>query len=284
MSHRIFILAAALALAGPAIAQPVAPAPIPFTEGMKYLYGSGEGAAISVQAWRALTDFTSRQVRQRPRDSAVLAAGATLAAPSFVPCGRKPFAAVFDVDETVLLNLGFEYDTAIGTPWQDERWNQWEKTGAGHAAAVPGAAEGLRRLRAMGVKVIFNTNRVVANAATNQATIEAAGLGPARHGDTLYLQGDDATGKNKDGRRAMIAARYCVIAMGGDQLGDFSDLFAIASVPARRAATLAGPIAAKWGAGWFVLPNPVYGAGLKGSIDDVFPPAAHWPAVPSQEK
>ena len=59
----------------------------------------------------------------------------------------------------------------------------------------------------------------------------------------------------------MIAARYCVIAMGGDQLGDFSDLFNTIKSPAeRRAATLDGPIAALWGQGWFVLPNPVYGS------------------------
>jgi hypothetical protein len=35
-------------------------------------------------------------------------------------------------------------------------------------------------------------------------------------------------------------------------------------------------ITAKWGAGWFVLPNPVYGTALKGSRDEVFPPAIHW--------
>ncbi|HEX4737922.1 MAG TPA: HAD family acid phosphatase [Allosphingosinicella sp.] len=251
---------------------------------MKYLYGSGEGAAISVQAWRALTDYVAKRIRHRPRDSVILAAGADLQSPRFAPCGGKPFAAVFDADETVLLNLGFEYDAATGTPYSDARWEEWERTGARQVAPVPGAVDALRALRRMGVKVIFNTNRLARYAAANEAAIEGAGLGPARHGDTLYLQGDDATGRNKDGRRAMIAAHYCVIAMGGDQLGDFSDRFAMPSVPARRAATLAGPIAAKWGAGWFVLPNPVYGTGLKGSLDDVFPAAKRWPTQSVREK
>jgi 5'-nucleotidase (lipoprotein e(P4) family) len=256
----------------------------PFTPGMQYTYGSGEGAAISMQAWQALTAHAAARVKQRPVDSVVLAPGATLAAPSYVPCGEKPFAAVFDVDETVLLNLGFEYDAATGTPFSETRWDEWERTGAQQVAAVPGALEGLGALRAMGVTVVFNTNRLAANSAANQAAIEGAGLGPAKHGDTLYLKGDDALGSKKDGRRAMIADRFCVIAMGGDQLGDFSDLFAIASVPDRRASTLARPIAANWGAGWFVLPNPVYGSGLKGTIDDVFPLDKRWPQTEPGEK
>ncbi|MFL6845994.1 MAG: HAD family acid phosphatase [Allosphingosinicella sp.] len=251
----------------------------PFSPGLQYTYGSGEGAAISIQAWRALTDYVSHRVKRRPVDSVVLKPGASLAAPAFVPCGRKPFAAVFDVDETVLLNLGFEYDSASGTPYSDARWDEWERTGARQVRPVPGAREALAALRAMNVTVVFNTNRLAANAAANQATIEGAGLGPAKHGDTLYLKGDDSLGTNKDGRRAMIADRFCVIAMGGDQLGDFSNLFAIPSVRDRRDSTVESPIAAKWGAGWFVLPNPVYGTGLKGNIDEVFPEDTHWPTT-----
>jgi hypothetical protein len=44
----------------------------------------------------------------------------------------------------------------------------------------------------------------------------------------------------------------------------------------RRAVVQSPAITAKWGAGWFVLPNPVYGTALKGSRDEVFPPAIHW--------
>ncbi len=56
----------------------------------------------------------------------------------------------------------------------------------------------------------------------------------------MFLSGDDAMGSKKDGRRATIAAKYCVLAMGGDQLGDFSDLFNAGLAPCpRRDATLA---------------------------------------------
>jgi 5'-nucleotidase (lipoprotein e(P4) family) len=276
MRHSFAAALAAIACSASAASAQTAP---PLSQGMQYTYGSGEGAAISIQAWRALTAYVGDRVKQRPVDSVVLAPGASLAAPAFVPCGRKPYAAVFDVDETVLLNLGFEYDSASGTPYSDARWDEWERTGAGQVRPVPGALEALDALRRMNVTVVFNTNRLAANAAANQATIEGAGLGPAKHGDTLYLKGDDALGSNKDGRRTMIADRFCVIAMGGDQLGDFSNLFAISSVSDRRDATLGPAISAKWGAGWFVLPNPVYGTGLKGNIDEVFPQEVRWPTT-----
>ena len=38
-----------------------------------------------------------------------------------------------------------------------------------------------------------------------------------------------------------------------------------------------GPLARMWGHGWFVLPNPVYGTGVRGTIDDVFPADRRWP-------
>ncbi|MDQ0837938.1 5'-nucleotidase (lipoprotein e(P4) family) [Sphingomonas faeni] len=256
----------------PSIATPVTVDGVP--AGMQYLYASGEAAAVSIQAWNALVGYVGAQ---RTPTSVVLAQGTTLAAPAFTTCGTKPKAAIFDVDETVLLNLGFEYDASSGQPWSDPRWQDWERTGVKQVAPVPGALAALTALRAMGVTVIFNSNRSAANAAQTQAAIEAAGLGPARHGNTLFLAGDDAMGSKKDGRRATIAAKYCVVAMGGDQLGDFSDLFNAGQTPATRRATVQSPaIAAKWGAGWFVLPNPVYGTALKGNRDEVFPPAVRW--------
>jgi 5'-nucleotidase (lipoprotein e(P4) family) len=245
---------------------------------MQYLYGSGEAAAASIQAYRALTDYVLENRGGNPEDSVVLASGATLAAPGFVRCGDRPPAVVFDVDETVLLNLGYEYqDAASGKPYDQARWERWEQTGAARVAPVPGAVEALAALRKAGVTVIFNTNRSAANAAWTVDALRRAGLGTPVHGQTLFLAGDDADGSKKDGRRATIAAKYCVIAMAGDQLGDFTDLFAaIPGVAARRAAAASPPVAKLWGHGWFVLPNPVYGSGLRGGFDDIFPADKRW--------
>src|SRR5438477_10660074 len=104
---RTVVTLAAMLIASAATAQPPSVPP-----GMQWLYGSGEAGATSIQAYHALRDYVLGAARHRPRLSVVLAEGASLAAPRFVPCGRRPLAVVLDADETALLNLGFEYDDA----------------------------------------------------------------------------------------------------------------------------------------------------------------------------
>lgn len=251
---------------------------------MQWLYGSGEGAAGSIQAFHGLADYvrTMRGMSFRCAGcfpSAILTPASTLDAPEFQQCGAKPWAVVLDVDETALQNLGYEYHEATAAGGYDAAvWDRWEKTGADRVAPMPGAVTALRQIRDAGVTIIFNSNRKAANAAATEAALNASGLGPAKHGETLYLSGDDAMGSAKDGRRATIAARWCVVALAGDQLGDFSDLFnaRTVSVTERRRAAGSGAFAAKWGNGWFLLPNPVYGPGLRGTLDEVFPADKRW--------
>ncbi len=278
-------LAAALLANGAAQARPPAAAEPVVPPGLQYLYGSGEAAALSEQAYNALLGFVIERVwrdhEHKPaagdKEQAVLAPGATLADPKWLPCDGKPLAVVFDVDETILLNLGFEYDDAThpGRPYADTLWESWEKAGVDKVAPVPGAITAVGELRRLGVTVIFNTNRNASTASFTEAALTHAGFGPAVHGQTLFLKGDLGSGSGKDSRRAAIAAKYCVIAMGGDQLGDFSDLF-VGTPGQRRALASTAPIAQQFGIRWFVLPNPVYGAGLKGRLDEIIPADKRW--------
>jgi len=250
--------------------------------GMQFLYGSGEAAALSLQAYQALWNYLKVEIGYR-RDktqirSVVLAPGSTLDNPRFETCGKRPLAVVLDIDETALLNLGYERDEAIrGGSYDAARWTRWEQTGADKVEAVPGAAEALAAARREGFTVIFNSNRSIATAAQTQAALDHAGLGPADLFDTLWLRGEGEP-SGKDARRQKIAQRFCIVAMAGDQLGDFSDLFNAADAPvlARRNSVGGTLLAPLWGAGWFMLPNPVYGTGLKGGVPDIFPPDAHW--------
>lgn len=256
-------------------------APVPPT--MQFLYGSGEAAALSIQAYFQMANFVIAKASDRAIghevSSVVMAPGSTLDDPKFMPCGDKPLAVVLDIDETSLLNLGFEADqTSRGGAYDQHRWEDWERTGANAVTPVPGVLDALKAARISHVTVIFNSNRMAANADATAAALDKAGLGPAVHGDTLWLQGDAGTGGGKDARRWAISAKYCVIAMAGDQLGDFSDLFNTTDMafPARRASVGAPHISVLWGEGWFMLPNPVYGTALKGVFDEVFPFDKRW--------
>lgn len=251
-------------------------------ESMQYLYGSGEAAAGSIQAYRALGRYLADWkafLKPGKARQVVLADSATLNAPQFEPCGPKPPAIVLDIDETALLNLGYEADAARrGEGYDEGRWKRWEETGAEKVVAVPGAKMALDAARAAGIAVIFNSNRTRETAAQTEAALNYAGLGPVKHGSTLWLKGDDGGGSGKDDRRWAIASGYCVIALVGDQLGDFSDLFNDPKLtPSTRRALAASPeMASLWGNGWFVLPNPVYGTALKGGIEDIFPHDTLW--------
>lgn len=283
MMYRIALLAsialatsaAAQAPAGPSPSPPVAPSPF---STMQWLYGSGEGAATSFQAYRAFTGYVLAAARARPRDSVVLADGATLEAPRFIPCEDRPLAVVMDVDETAIQNLGYEYDRDVrGYGYGERSWNRWERARGRAVAPMPGAVEAVRAIRAANVAVLFNSNRLAANANANEAMLDEVGLGPARHSAqlrerTLWLLGDVAPGSSKDPRRREISAHYCVVAMAGDQLGDFSDLFNVRglTVPNRRRAASSAPFSDLWGNGWFMLSNPVYGPAMAGTRNEVF--------------
>ncbi|KGB54912.1 Acid phosphatase [Sphingopyxis sp. LC81] len=281
---RDFAIGAALLLAGcasaPADVSTAPPAPTEAAKppvALQYLYGSPE-AAVAVRATNArIADYGVWRIKQRPKDSVVLAAGATMDAPAFEPCGGKPFAAVFDADETLIWNLGPMRHFAHSA-YDPKVWDQWEKTGAGKAAAMPGSVEMVNKLRAAGITVIANTNRSAANARGSEDTLRAAGLGEFKHGETLFLMGDYADGSSKDGRRAAIASKYCVIILGGDQLGDFSQQFNVKDLPAaqRMALATSAGATALWDKGWFLFPNPVYGPWEKLGWDDAFPSDKQW--------
>ncbi|QDZ09139.1 acid phosphatase [Sphingomonas panacisoli] len=262
---------------------PAAPAAGKVPPGMQYLYGSGEAAALSYQAYLGVIDTIIAKSSDRAVGQAVfsvvLAPGATLDAPKFESCDKKPLAVVLDIDETALLNLGYEADDSQrGGPYDQSRWERWEKTGAGAVAATPGMIELARVSKASGVTLVFNSNRMATNAKETEAALTGAGLGPVEHLKNLWLQGDAGTGSAKDPRRAAIAAQYCVIAMAGDQLGDFSDLFNASGLDpvARRGLAQGRAVKMLWGHGWFILPNPVYGSGLKGDLDTIFPRDKRW--------
>lgn len=252
---------------------------------MQFLYGSGEAAALSYQAYFGLANYVismqSNRAIGHDLRSVVMAPGSTLDRPVFEQCGDKPLAVVLDIDETSVLNLGFQADAATGVRYDESRWNAWERTGGAGVALAPGISDMAAAARTADVTLVFNSNRAAANADQTAAMLKGLGLGPVVHRDTLWLRGDaDSSSGGKDARRWAIAKKYCVIAMAGDQLGDFSDLFNAPELSfEQRRASVGGRYASVlWGHGWFMLPNPVYGTALNGTMDEVFPSDKRWTA------
>jgi hypothetical protein len=255
----VLALLGASALASPALAQQD-PAPQPPLAGLQFLYGSGESAGLSRQIYRGLEFYALARAAERPRDSVVLTAGSSLAEPTYEPCGDKPLAVVFDIDETVILNSGLMYARAAGEAARDPEIRQ-----------VPGAVQTILALSGAGITPIYNTNRTVDMTGLVTGYLMAVGLEAPVPEETLFLNGSDDMGGNKDGRRSRIAANWCVIAMVGDQLGDFSEHFNhMPSVGTRRHATLASAVEGNWGKGWFLLPNTAYGMALAGDLEEIF--------------
>lgn len=248
--------------------------------GQQWLYGSAEGSIASAQVYKAMAQYVRAKALNRAiKSQMVLADGSTPDAPRFESCGSKPLAAVFDADETLIWNVGaMRYMAEQGKDFDPVIWNAWEKTGAGKVLAMPGAIDALKIMRDAGVTIIANTNRTAANAKGTEDALRLAGLGDFKHGETLYLMGDDATGSSKDGRRAAIASKYCVIALAGDQLGDFVQAFNAKSlsVADRRKLATNPAIAEYWGNGWFLFSNPVYGPSIRGGYDEIFTADTKW--------
>ncbi|MBX3595537.1 HAD family acid phosphatase [Sphingomonas sp.] len=241
-------------------ASPVAPPPratMPEVTGMTVTTlkelprPDGEAAASSLQGYQALWNYLSAKAAARSKGSAlrsvVLGPSATLAAPAFEPCGSKPLAVLFDLDEN---------DESAGDP--DARFRRWRGDGSDLVVAVPGAVDGVQAARREGVTPIFTSARAASGAPGVVALLERLGFGTAEPGRTLILRGGADEVQSAEATRRAVASRYCVIAIVGDSLSEFSGLFDGADSSARRGtAATETMVAPLWGAGWFLLPNPI---------------------------
>lgn len=212
--------------------------------------GAGEAAAYSLQAYQALWNHLTAQTERRRRgealQSVVLMPGTSLDAPRYASCEDKPLAIVFDLDEST---------EKAADP--DAPWRRWKGDGSDAVAATPGAVEGIEAARREGVTVIFTSHRSPQSAPGIAALLDRLGFGKFEAGRTLILSGGEAETRDEQARQ-VIAAGYCVIALVGDSLEDFSTLFAAAGDAGKRqTAATETMVAPLWGAGWFILPNPV---------------------------
>ena len=173
-----------------------------------------------------------------------------------------PPAVVLDVDETVLDNSVYEARLIRdGGMFEPETWTAWVEEEA--ATGVPGALAFTQSAEAMGITVVYLTNRRGYEEAATRANLEALGFSIDDRFDAVLTRADVTSGatqfdtSDKAERRRAVAERFRVLALFGDNIGDFlSDTGA--TIEARDAA--AAPYAGWWGTRWFMLPNAQYGS------------------------
>ncbi|HEU4779357.1 MAG TPA: HAD family acid phosphatase [Steroidobacteraceae bacterium] len=177
---------------------------------------------------------------------------------------RLPTAVVLDLDETVLDNTVYQARLLRdrGT-YNAKSWGEW--VGAGEAEALPGAREFIAKARVLGHTVFYISNRdctapppsatdpCPAKTATMRNLV-ALGIDPAPDPQRMLLRGERPEWNSgiKTHRRAYLAANYRIVALVGDDLGDFVDPQIYAGDRER--------LQARFGATWFLLPNPIYGS------------------------
>jgi len=196
---------------------------------------------------------------------AALADGMRTAAPEQEGDVRDlPPAVILDVDETVLDNSPYQAWLAQeGRRFEPETWSAWVE--ARKAKAVPGAREFTLYAASKGVTVFYVTNRDVSGEAATHDNLKAQGF-PMGDGETdvLLLKNERPEwGSAKGTRRAEVAAKYRVVMLVGDNLGDFTDQ-SEGSIDQRGA--IVEHHGDRWGTRWVMIPNPMYGGWEKAAI------------------
>ena len=233
--------------------------------GILWVQTAAEFEALSLQVYRAAGDFL---------DHAIADTGFS-ALPQQTNADELPTAIIFDVDETLVSNV--EFQATLEPPFRNSKLDDWNA--ANTAKAMPGAAEFAQRARAAGVELFFVTNRpcekkpALTNDPCPQESVtlkDLAETGISADTEHLMLANERSDwGREKSSRRDLVAQSHRVIMLIGDDLGDFIPCTRYKPVaPCSQAdgATIASRHAlthkyrAYWGAGWFVLPNPMHGS------------------------
>ena len=260
----ITILTLASACATPPAAPPAAPAAHDPQKdlGLLWVKHAAEYRAIAKQVYRSATLALPGYVADRSWSAMPGQSGAE----------QLPPAVILDVDETVVSNVDFQL--TFERPFANHKLDTWS---AGYdSLAIPGVREFVEAARAAGVTVFFVTNRPCEPVAGSddpcpqkQTTIDdIREVGIPVDPEFVMLSGEQpGWDREKLVRRELIGKDYRVIMLIGDDLGDFipcarKKVVDPCTQPGTRASRAAAieEYDALWGAGWYILPNPMHGS------------------------
>ena len=168
---------------------------------------------------------------------------------------RLPPAVILDIDETILDNSPEEAEKARGAD-RPGLWEEWVRQE--RATALPGALSFTQYVAKRGVSLFYVTNRDAATKSATFSTLQHLGFPLQQGAASIYCRGEKPEwSSDKGSRRAVIAQRYRILLLVGDDLGDFLSGIRVSPEERRR---IAAPYADRWGERWILLPNPMYGS------------------------
>ena len=163
------------------------------------------------------------------------------------------WGVILDADETILDNSEYERRRFLAdSGYTDASWLAWVNERA--AAAVPGAVDFTKRVRALGGRVIVVTNRADSLCGPTRANLASIGV----EADAVLCQPAGETDKNPRFDRVARGSAVSglpplrIVEWLGDNIMDFPHLTQSArNDPAQLA---------DFGKRYFILPNPMYGS------------------------
>ena len=194
------------------------------------------------------------------------------AMPQQQDAAHLPPAVILDVDETVVSNIDFQL--TFERPFANHKLDTWSSNY--DSLAIPGVKNFVAAARAAGVTVFFVTNRPCELIEGNEdpcpqktTTVDdIREVGIEVSPEFVMLSGEQpGWDREKLVRRKLIAESYRVIMLIGDDFGDFvpcarHKVVAPCTTPGTRAsrAEALDKYDEFWGAGWYILPNPMHGS------------------------
>lgn len=174
-----------------------------------------------------------------------------------------PAAVVLDIDETVLDNSPYEAQLiATGSSYESGTWKIW--TAEARAKALPGALEFVNFARKKGVDVFYISNRKTDELNATIENLKKYNF-PNANPEHILLK---TTTSDKTARREQVASKYNILVFVGDNLTDYSELFA------NRDKNLGKDLVQKYKdellSNFVMLPNPMYGEWEKAIYDNNF--------------
>lgn len=214
-----------------------------------WMQTSAEYNVLSKAAYKQAREALDKALRE-PTWSAALEQGEDL--------GKLPPAVILDLDETVLDNTGFEGRLIrSNTSYNRDQWEDWVQQA--DAPAVPGSLEFLEYASSKGVAIFFVTNRSGKHEEFTRKNLQRLGVALPPEMDTVLSVGEQPYNwpADKTSRRSFLANHYRILLLIGDDLGDFVSMDGVGPAERRRIAETHGQ---RWGTGWFLIPNPLYGS------------------------